>query len=119
MKKLLLMLSLTLATLSCHAAVQMFGGFQDTTGANKTTIAKAVKMPDDTYVTLQGNIEKQLGEDKYLFKDTTGTITIEIDKHKWAGQVVNPKDKVEISGEIDKKFNYIKLDVNTIKKLSK
>ncbi len=120
MKKLLLFLTLIFVTSTSFAAVNTFGGgFQDTTGSNKTTVAKAIKMQDSSYVTLQGNIEKQLGEDKYLFKDSTGTITVDIDKEKWAGQIITPKDKIEISGEIDKKFNYIKLDVDTVKKINK
>ena len=84
-----------------------------------TTVSKAIKIPDSSYVILQGNIEKQLGDDKYLFKDATGTITVDIDKEKWEGQVITPKDKTEISGELDKKFNYIKLDVDKVKKLNK
>ena len=120
MKKLLLFLSLIFVTSTCFAAVNSIGGgFQDTTGSNKTTVSKAIKMPDSSYVILQGNIEKQLGDDKYLFKDATGTITVDIDKEKWAGQVITPKDKIEISGELDKKFNYIKLDVDKVKKLNK
>lgn len=119
MKKILLLLSLILLTSTCIAATNGFGGFQDTTGANKTTVEKAIKMQDRSYVTLQGNIEKQLGDDKYLFKDATGTITVDIGKDKWAGQLVTPKDKIEITGEIEKKFNYIKLDVDSVRKLNK
>jgi len=120
MKKILLLLSLTLLSVPCFAAFSAdVGGFHDTANANKTNVAKALKMNDRSYVTLQGNIEKQLSDDSYLFKDSTGSITVEIDKDKWLGQNVTPKDKIEISGQIEKKFNYIKMDVYSVRKLNK
>ena len=120
MKNLLLLMELLFMTTSCFAATNSFGGgFQDTTNANLTTVSQAIKMNDNTYLKLQGTLEKQISDDKYIFKDSTGTMTIEIDSDKWAGQVIRPGDKIEISGEVEKKFNSIKVDVDSVKKITK
>ncbi len=56
---------------------------------------------DDTRVTLEGNIVEQVGKEKYLFKDATGEIIIEIDNDDWNGVQVTPNDTVTIYGEVD------------------
>ena len=113
MKNLCLILSLLFMTSSFVVATEHVG-FQDG-GASKVTITEALKMNDDSYVTVQGNIVKRISSDKYTFKDSTGTMTVEIDDDKWAGQSVNMTDKLELAGEIEKKFNSTILDVDTVK----
>ena len=93
-------------------------GFNDYT-AKKATVAEALKMNDDSYVTVQGNIVKKISDDKYSFKDSTGTITVEINKDKWSGVSADTKDRLEIVGEIEKKNNQIHLDVESVKKVSR
>ena len=120
MKNLLLLVALFFITTSCMAATNFLGGgFQDTSNTNLTTVSQAIKMNDNTYVKLQGILEKQVSGDKYIFKDSTGTMTVEIDNDKWAGQVIKPGDKIEIVGELEKKFNSVKIDVDTVKKITK
>ncbi|KHN54376.1 YgiW/YdeI family stress tolerance OB fold protein [Pectobacterium fontis] len=92
------------------------GGFTDSQNA-LTTIAKAKDLRDDSWVTLQGNIEKRIGDENYQFRDSTGTIEVEIDHKRWNGQRVSPTDKVEIQGELDKDFYSTELDVKQIRKL--
>lgn len=117
MKKLCLILSLVIVTSSFVYAAQNVG-FQDD-GASKTTISQALKMNDDSHVIIQGNIVKRISDDKYTFKDSTGTMTVEIDTEKWSGQSVNMTDKLELTGEIEKKFNSTILDVDTVKIINK
>lgn len=93
-------------------------GFQDN-NAKPVSISEALKMNHNSYVTVQGSIEKRLTSDEYLFKDSTGSITVEIDDDKWMGQAVTINDKLELKGEIEKKFNTTKLDVDSVKKLAK
>ena len=110
MKKLLLALFI-LFTFSTFA----FGeGFQDTQNTC-TSVKDALKMNNNSYVKIQGNIVKRISDDKYTFKDSTGTMTVEIDKDKWQGKSVNQKDKLELSGEIEREFNGIMLDVDSIR----
>ena len=79
------------------------------------TVAKAKTLKDDTYVSLKGNILSKTGDEKYLFQDKTGTIEIEIDDDNWRGVEVGPNDTVIIEGEVDKDWNKVSIDVNSIK----
>ena len=90
------------------------GGFTGP-GLSVSTVAEANKMSDDQPVVLVGQIQQSLGDEKYLFKDASGTITIEIDDEDWRGVNVTPEDTIEISGEVDKDLFDIKVDVNTVK----
>ena len=52
---------------------------------------------------------------KYLFKDASGTVTVEIDNEDWRGLNVTPQDTVILNGEIDKEmFKDTKIDVDSI-----
>ena len=98
-------------------AIQTFAfadGFQDSQ-SNRTTIKEALEKNNNSYVTVQGNIIKRLSDDKYTFKDSTGTMTVEIDKDKWQGISASPKDKLELTGEIEREFNGIMLDVDSVR----
>ena len=110
MKKVLSFLILTFVSSALAYAV----GFQDN-GASKMTVINALKMGNNSYVTVEGNIIKQISDDKYLFKDSTGSMTVEIDTDKWNGMTVKPQDKLELSGEIEKKMTSVILDVDTVK----
>ena len=52
-----------------------------------------------------------------LCQDSTGTITIEIDNDEWRGQAIDSNDVVEISGEVEKEFRSVKIDVKVIQKI--
>jgi uncharacterized protein (TIGR00156 family) len=97
------------------------GGFveppaQAAAGAN--TVANAKSMRDDSPVRLQGHIIRSLGGEKYIFRDSTGEIVVEIDHDDWRGVTVTPDDKVEISGEIDRDFMHsTEIEVDSVKKL--
>ncbi|WP_198015325.1 NirD/YgiW/YdeI family stress tolerance protein [Nitratidesulfovibrio termitidis] len=82
-----------------HSA-PLSGGFSGP-GVSFRTVQQAHGMRDDYPVVLRGSIIQHLGKDKYLFKDTTESISVEIDQDKWAGQNVAPGDTVELYGEID------------------
>ena len=91
-------------------------GYTGPGGPALATVALAKEMRDDTYVTLRGTIIQHIGKDKYLFKDNTGTITIEIDHDKWGGQTIGPEDTVEIYGEVDKEWISVEIDVDRVVK---
>lgn len=100
-------------------ASQIFaqGGFQGPS-IQKNTVEQALKMSDDAHVTLRGQIVQSLGDERYLFRDATGSITVEIDDDDWRSLTVTPKDTVIISGEIDKEWfgRDIEVDVDSIRK---
>ncbi|MGD9426487.1 YgiW/YdeI family stress tolerance OB fold protein [Pantoea sp. NSTU24] len=92
------------------------GGFKaDHTSV--VTVKQAEEMKDDSWVTVRGKLEKQIGHEDYLFRDQTGTMKVEIDHKHWNGQTVSPQDNVELTGELDKDFNSVELDVKQVKKL--
>ncbi len=95
------------------------GGFVDngTAVSSAASVKEALKMRDDSYVKVRGNIVKRLTDDKYLFRDSTGEIVVEIDNEDWGGVTVGPQDTVELSGEIDRDFNKINIDVDVVKKV--
>lgn len=99
-----------------HGGEGSFGGFQ---GPNATptitTVAQALNARDDSMVLLRGHITERVNSDNYMFKDDTGSIRVEIDHDKWAGQNVTPETLVEIWGEVDKGRYSIEVDVKSIR----
>ncbi|EPZ8125655.1 YgiW/YdeI family stress tolerance OB fold protein [Yersinia enterocolitica] len=102
------------ATTQTQPAAQ--GGFSGPNASN-TTVDKVKTMRDDAHVTLQGNITERLGHDTYTFRDSTGTITVDIDSKRWQGQTITPQDKVQIEGKVDKDWNSVEVDVKNITKI--
>lgn len=115
MKKFLSILMLT--GISASIVFAAHGGFKDSVSPRKSTIAEVLKMNNNSYVSIQGNILKRLSDDKYSFKDSSGTITVEIDDDKWGGINAGTQDKLELVGEVEKKYNSTELDVDTVRKL--
>ncbi len=69
------------------------------------TVAAVLKNPvDDQAVTLRGVLQRQVGNEKYIFSDGTGEIRVDIDAKHLAGLKINEKTKVELRGEVEKDF---------------
>ena len=99
MKRLFaLVLAATLAAPTIAAA-----GFQ---GPNSAQGGGFQNSWDDARVVLTGNITQRVAgsDDKYIFKDTTGEMIVEIDFELFAGRTVTPQNKVRLSGKVDKDF---------------
>lgn len=79
-----------------------------------TTVADAKELKDDTLVVLVGQIDGNLGDEKYTFKDSTGSINVEIDDEDWNGVKVNPGDTIQIQGQVDKEFMEVEIDVDAV-----
>jgi uncharacterized protein (TIGR00156 family) len=103
----------------CSATVFAQGGFVGPSATPEAkTVAEARSLPDDARVALQGNIVRSLGDEKYLFRDKSGEIVVEIDDDLWRGQTVEPRDSVEIRGEIDRDWGIsVEIEADQIKKL--
>ncbi len=65
------------------------------------TVAQVKKLPDDARVVLKGEITKSLGDENYQFKDSTGSIIVDIDDDLWQGKPIYPNAKVVVEGEVD------------------
>ena len=125
---LILILFLTLA--SCDSATNgvnsgnQGGGNPGNPWQPQTvTVAQAKTMADDSLVRLTGRITAYLGRDeKFTFADNTGSITVEIDWEDWVRGGFNPSAipypvSVEITGEVDRDFNSVEIDVDSIRGL--
>jgi uncharacterized protein (TIGR00156 family) len=79
------------------------------------TVAEAKEQSEERAIKVQGYIVKSLGDEKYELQDDSGTIVVEIDDEDWRGVEVTPTDRVELSGEIDKEWNEVELEAESVK----
>jgi uncharacterized protein (TIGR00156 family) len=95
--------TLTLLTLGGPASGQFSGPGGWPAG---NTVAAATTLPNDAPVVLEGHIVQQLHRKRYLFRDPTGEITVEIGNKKWMGRRVGPEAKVRLIGKIEKRWEF-------------
>ena len=55
------------------------------------TVKQALTLADDTRVQLKGYVVKAIGDEKYEFRDATGSITVDIDDELWGGRAISAK----------------------------
>ncbi|MGX8943134.1 YgiW/YdeI family stress tolerance OB fold protein [Symbiopectobacterium sp. Eva_TO] len=79
-----------------------------------TTVEQAKTLRDDAWVVLEGHLVRQLGHKLYEFRDSSGTVNVDIDDKRWVGQTVTPNDKIRIEGEVDKDWNSVEIDVKSV-----
>lgn len=89
------------------------GGFKGPS-ISETTVIKAKDLSDDTWVILTGKITKKIGDELYVFEDSTGAINVDIDKKRWRGQTITPENTVRIEGKMDKEWTSTEIDVKQI-----
>ena len=98
------------------------GGFVPSGSAAQTqpsSVKEALKLRDDSFVTIDGKIKSQLRHEHYRFVDQNGdSIEVEIDDDVWRGVSVDENTLVRISGEVDKDFTKTTIDVKNIKILN-
>lgn len=98
-----------------NSFAQQAGGFQGPgVKLEQMTVTQALELQDDSQVILVGQIEKSLGNEKYTFKDASGSVTVEIDDDDWKGLSVKPEDTIIIKGEVDKGMFKTEIDVDTV-----
>lgn len=86
--------------LAVPAYAQYVGPTQD--GGTQNTVAAILANPtDDQLVTLQGQLLRKIGKEKYIFSDGTAEIVAEIDDDDFPRERIDDKTKVEIHGEVD------------------
>jgi uncharacterized protein (TIGR00156 family) len=79
------------------------------------TVAEARELDDDAKVVLEGFIIEDLGDEMFIFRDATGDIDLEIDKHVWDKREMDPDQLVRVYGEIDRDDDSIEVDIKKIK----
>ena len=126
MKKFLLIMTaimfasnIALADFTGPSSYSVNQGFQSSTPDSMSSVGSVkdvMGMYDDQIAVVKGKITKRISEDKYLFKDKTGEMVVEIDYKYWGGLQVNEKDTLELTGKVDKDYNSVVLDVFSVKK---
>ncbi|MGP0593410.1 YgiW/YdeI family stress tolerance OB fold protein [Nitrospira sp. T9] len=96
------------------STLTLWAQFHDPRHTGITTVSAAQGAVDDSRVSLTGTILRQLGEERYLFQDATGTIIVEIDHEDWRNVPVNPETIVRISGEVDRDWLATGIDVERV-----
>ncbi|WP_406625018.1 YgiW/YdeI family stress tolerance OB fold protein [Acidovorax sp. SDU_ACID1] len=70
---------------------------------------------DDQVARLQGRIVSFEGDERYIFEDATGRITVEIDNEDFPpGQTVSAEQRVELVGELDKGLRKTEFEVDRV-----
>lgn len=59
-------------------------------------------------------VKKLNNDDKYEFKDASGTITVEIDNEDLPAVAFNDKTKVKLTGEVEKNLMSREIDVDLV-----
>lgn len=96
------------------STLTLWAQFEDPRHTGVTTVSAAQEAVDDSRVSLTGTILRQLGEERYLFQDSTGTIIVEIDHKDWRNVPVNPDTIVRISGEVERDWLTKEIDVERV-----
>jgi uncharacterized protein (TIGR00156 family) len=82
-----------------------------------TTVKQALTSKDNTPVKLHGQVVKSLGDEKYQFRDKTGSITIDVDDELWQGRPISANTNVTLIGEVDidyKPLKRVEIDVDQV-----
>lgn len=66
------------------------------------TVEQIPNMQDNQNVVMTGYIIENLGDQMYVFQDSTGTINVEIEPVVLGEIVIMPDTKMKIKGEVDK-----------------
>ena len=91
---------------------------QAAVASTPTTVKHALTLKDDSHVQLKGYVVKAIGDEKYEFRDQTGSITVDIDDELWGGKAISAKTPVTIIGEVDidyKPAKRVEIDVDQVK----
>lgn len=107
MKKLFLSTALLL---SFTANAEFIGA--GATPMKVTKVKSAIELPDDSKVIIEGHIVKQLRNELYLFKDSSGEVEIEIDDEDFRHIKITADDKVRIKAEVDSDWTTTSLEAD-------
>ena len=110
----------TILTLLAIGGIALFSHNVMATNAAHTNnkpvskISDVKAMPDDTEVVIQGVIVQNLGDENYLVKDDSGTVTIEIDEDLVQGNTITPEAEVLITATVDQDDNVTSLEAEEV-----
>ncbi|MDR2468683.1 MAG: NirD/YgiW/YdeI family stress tolerance protein [Spirochaetaceae bacterium] len=71
------------------------------------TVADVNNLWDGTPVIMRGTIVKALSYERYLFRDATGEIVLDINWEIWRGILINNNEQVEFTGVVQKVHGFV------------
>ena len=77
----------------------------------QVTVAQALRMNDDHNIRLTGYVVEQIGKEKYLFQDGTGTIVVEIEEDTWRDMRASARTRLTLWGQLEEEDNGNELEV--------
>jgi uncharacterized protein (TIGR00156 family) len=80
-------------------------GYRGTENARIMTVDHAKTMHDGATISLRGNLIDDNGNDRFVFRDKTGTIHTIIPQSVFDGRTVKPDNMISINGSLDKKVD--------------
>ncbi|GIU14411.1 MULTISPECIES: YgiW/YdeI family stress tolerance OB fold protein [unclassified Shewanella] len=80
--------------------------------------ADAAKAKDNTPVELTGYLVQSLGDEKYLFRDDSGDVEVEIDNKLLRDIEVSSDSKVKLIGEVDDEWQGIEIEIDSLRLVS-
>lgn len=78
----------------------------------RVSVAQALRMNDDHDIRLTGYVVEQIGKEKYLFEDSTGSIVVEIDEDKWRDMRATSRTRLTIWGQLEEEDGGNELEVD-------
>ena len=113
------MKAVLMAGLMATASITMANDSINTQALHQNvTVKQALSLKDDSKVQLKGYVVKSIGDEKYQFRDNTGSINVEIDDELWQGKPISAKTPVTIIGELDidyKPAKRVEIDVDEVR----
>lgn len=110
MKKILAAFFLS-AFLATGASAQFAGPSK---AGRLTTVEQAQTARRGQDVTLEGFVVKHLRGSYYMFRDATGEMRAEINRHIWRNRKVTSETPVRLIGEIDRDVRELYIDVDRL-----
>jgi uncharacterized protein (TIGR00156 family) len=110
MKKILAAFFLS-AFLATSASAQFVGPSK---ARHLTTVEQAQTARRGQDVILEGFVVKHLRGNYYLFRDATGEMRAEIDRHLWRNRRVTSETPVRLIGEVDRDVRELYIDVDRL-----
>lgn len=89
-------------------------GYKGSEDTGQTHINQIHNFRQNGYVTLEGYILKKEHGDRYLFRDSTGTITLIAPEKTFRGKTYQADDQVRVSGHVHGKGKQTQLQVTRI-----
>ena len=77
-------------------------------------IADALAAPDDTKVVVTGEVVQQIAGERFLLRDHSGSVTVEIDDDLLGEVKLAPSSRLRIYGEVERSSDLVVVEAETV-----